>query len=239
MVGLLEQYFADLVDYGFTASMEDDLDEIAAGNEESLPWLTRFYFGPAGPTGPGPPVPAAPATGTAATTVAAGRPGSLGLKREVATYLGEIDAREVNSIPIGTDADGQEIVARVGRYGPYLQRGEDRVSIPEDLAPDELTVERAEELLAAPSSDRVLGDRPRDRAAVQVRAGRFGPYVQLGELVDGGPKPRTSSLFASMTPATLTFERGARAAAHPPGGRAPTRRPARRSWPTTASSAPI
>ncbi len=97
-------------------------------------------------------------------------------------------------------------MARVGRYGPYLQRGEDRVSIPEDLAPDELTVERAEELLEAPSSDRVLGNDPETGLPVQVKAGRFGPYVQLGELVDGGPKPRTSSLFASMSPATLTFE---------------------------------
>ena len=97
-------------------------------------------------------------------------------------------------------------MARVGRYGPYLQHGEDRVSIPEDTAPDELTIERAESLLDAPSSDRVLGEDPESGLPVQVRAGRFGPYVQLGELVDGGPKPRTSSLFASMSPATLTFE---------------------------------
>ena len=103
--------------------------------------------------------------GAATTGAPAGVDRALGLKREVDTYLGEIDAREINSIPIGTGADGQEIVARVGRYGPYLQRGEDRVSIPEDLAPDELTVERAEALLEAPSSDRVLGDRPRDRPA--------------------------------------------------------------------------
>jgi len=94
----------------------------------------------------------------------------------------------------------------VGRYGPYLQHGEDRVSIPDDLAPDELTVERAESLLEAPSSDRVLGEDPETGLPVQVRAGRFGPYVQLGELVDGGPKPRTSSLFASMSPETITFE---------------------------------
>jgi DNA topoisomerase-1 len=213
VVGLLERYFADLVDYGFTASMEDDLDAIAAGSEESLPWLTRFYFGTSEPAptngngssgdhgtanGSGTAGPAGPAV--------VGHASGLGLKREVSTYLGEIDAREINSIPIGTGADGGEIVARVGRYGPYLQRGEDRVSIPEDLAPDELTVERAEELLAAPSSDRVLGEHPETGLPVQVKAGRFGPYVQLGELVDGGPKPRTSSLFASMSPATLTFE---------------------------------
>ena len=210
VVGLLERYFADLVDYGFTASMEDDLDAIAAGNEESLPWLTRFYFGTAGPTtGDGPAAAlngaegGAP-SGVAPASVAHGR--GLGLKREVSTYLGEIDAREINSIPIGVGADGEDIVARVGRYGPYLQHGDDRVSIPEDLAPDELTVERAESLLAAPSSDRVLGDDPETGLPIQVKAGRFGPYVQVGELVDGGPKPRTSSLFASMSPATLTFE---------------------------------
>jgi DNA topoisomerase-1 len=225
VVGLLERYFADLVDYGFTASMEDDLDAIASGSEESLPWLTRFYFGTQGPSGPD----GAPANGNGNGHAGNGAGGNghagadgdgasgdehpvaghvrgLGLKREVSTYLGEIDAREINSIPIGVGSDGTDIVARVGRYGPYLQHGEDRVSIPEDLAPDELTVERAEELLEAPSSDRVLGNDPETGLPVQVKAGRFGPYVQLGEMVDGGPKPRTSSLFASMSPATLTFE---------------------------------
>ena len=141
-----------------------------------------------------------------ATVPVAGHVRGLGLKREVSTYLGEIDAREINSIPIGVGTDGQDIVARVGRYGPYLQRGEDRVSIPDDLAPDELTVERAESLLEAPSSDRTLGEHPETGLPVQVRAGRFGPYVQHGELVEGGPKPRTSSLFASMAPETVTFE---------------------------------
>ncbi len=201
VVGLLERYFANLVDYGFTASMEDDLDAIASGNEESLPWLTRFYFGTERPVGA-----EAGEDGNGNGNGQGGHGRGLGLKREVSTYLGEIDAREINSIPIGVGTDGEEIVARVGRYGPYLQHGDDRVSIPEDLAPDELTVERAESLLDAPSSDRVLGEDPETGLPVQVRAGRFGPYVQLGELVDGGPKPRTSSLFASMSPATLTFE---------------------------------
>jgi DNA topoisomerase-1 len=204
VVGLLERYFADLVDYGFTASMEDDLDAIAAGNEESLPWLTRFYFGTQDNENGHAPGAAGVAANGAPTE--GGHGSGLGLKREVSTYLGEIDAREINSIPIGTGTDGQEIVARVGRYGPYLQRGEERVSIPEDLAPDELTIERAEALLEAPSSDRVLGEDPDTGLPVQVRAGRFGPYVQLGEVVDGGPKPRTSSLFASMSPASISFE---------------------------------
>jgi DNA topoisomerase-1 len=211
VVGLLERYFANLVDYGFTASMEDDLDAIASGNEESLPWLTRFYFGAGDGDEASKPESANGTDGNGkgngnGTAAGAGQRSGLGLKREVSTYLGEIDAREINSIPIGTGSDGQDIVARVGRYGPYLQRGEDRVSIPDDLAPDELTVERAETLLEAPSSDRVLGEDPETGLPVQVRAGRFGPYVQLGELVDGGAKPRTSSLFASMSPATVTFE---------------------------------
>ncbi len=213
VVGLLERYFGDLVDYGFTAAMENDLDEIAGGREEALPWLTRFYFGrgngsggPAGGTagvGQGPHTSEEPGVG------APGGPGGtagVGLKAAVATHLGQIDAREINSIPLGPDAEGRELVVRVGRYGPYLQRGDDRASIPDDLAPDELTLDRAEELLAAPSNDRVLGDDPDTGLPVQVRAGRFGPYVQLGEAVEGGAKPRTSSLFASMSPATLTLE---------------------------------
>ena len=179
VVGLLEQHFADLVDYGLTASMEDDLDEIAGGDQDMARWLGDFYFG---------------ADGTG------------GLRDQLARNLDTIDASAVNAVPIGTAGDGQEIVARSGKYGPYLKKGEETVSIPEDLAPDELTVEKAEELLAAPSSDRVLGTDPDTGLDIQVKAGRFGPYVQLGELVDGGPKPRTSSLFASMTPATLTFE---------------------------------
>jgi DNA topoisomerase-1 len=190
VVGLLERYFTNLVDYGFTASMEDDLDGIASGSGEALPWLTRFYFGSEAPgamTSDGPAV-------------------DLGLKATVAAHLSEIDAREVNSIPLGEGSDGEQIVARVGRYGPYLQRGEDRASIPDDVAPDELTVERAEEILAAPSNDRVLGTDPENGLDVQVKAGRFGPYVQVGDLTEGGEKPRTASLFSTMDPATLTFE---------------------------------
>src|SRR5580692_6254145 len=191
VVGLLERYFTNLVDYGFTASMEDDLDGIASGSGEALPWLTRFYFGSDAPG-------AMASDGTEVDT--------LGLKATVAAHLAEIDAREINSIPLGTGTDGEAIVARVGRYGPYLQRGDDRASIPDDLAPDELTIERAEAILAAPSNDRVLGTHPESGLDVQVKAGRFGPYVQVGELTEGGEKPRTASLFASMDPATLTFE---------------------------------
>jgi DNA topoisomerase-1 len=179
VVGLLEQHFARLVDYGFTAQMEDDLDGIAGGDEEAIPWLRRFYFGN----------------------------GESGLKALVSDQLGEIDAREVNSIPIGAGIDGEGIVVRVGRYGPYLQRGEDRASVPEDMAPDELTVERAEELLAAPSGDRELGDDPDTGLPVLARAGRYGPYVQLGEMDAGSKdKPRTASLFKTMSLDTVTLD---------------------------------
>jgi len=197
VVGLLEDYFANLVDYGFTAAMEDDLDEIASGTEEQVPWLERFYFGE---HKPGAPQRAEPPSHSLAVD------GVHGLKEAVSLRLGEIDAREVNSIPLATDADGRDIVIRVGRYGPYLQRGEDRASIPDQLAPDELTLERAAELLENPSSDRVIGDDPVSGKAVMVRAGRYGPYVQLGEAADGPEKPRTASLFKTMTVSDITLE---------------------------------
>jgi len=212
VVGLLERHFGELVDYGFTASMENDLDAIADGRGEALPWLTRFYFGTAdGRTNGSKDTNGSKEPG--GSNGHAGAPGELGgdtlrlgLKAAVALHLGEIDAREINSIPIGADSNGEQMVVRVGRYGPYLQRGEDRASLADDVAPDELTDARAEELLDAPSEDRVLGTDPATGSEVWVRAGRFGPYVQLGEVVDGQAKPRTASLFASMTPAALTFE---------------------------------
>ena len=145
VTGLLEQHFGRLVDYDFTARMEDDLDRIAAGAEERNAWLARFYRG----SGDEP-----------------------GLHQLVTEHLDEIDARAVNSIPIG---DG--IVLRVGRYGPYLERGEERASVPPDLAPDELTLERAEKLLAQPNGDRPLGRDPATGREIVARAGRYGPYV--------------------------------------------------------------
>ncbi|MEA2498723.1 MAG: topoisomerase [Actinomycetota bacterium] len=179
VVGLLEQHFSKLVDYDFTAKMEDDLDMIAAGESEASPWLRKFYFGN----------------------------GQPGLKVMVSEHLDEIDAREVNSIPVGKDADGVEIIVRVGRYGPYLQRGDDRASVPEDLAPDELTIEKAEELLNAPSHDRVLGPDPETGLEVWAKAGRYGPYVQLGEMEEGSKeKPKTASLFKNMELPTVTLE---------------------------------
>lgn len=184
VVGLLERYFADYVDYDFTARMERDLDRIARGEEEMVPWLKRFYFGN-------------------------GHPGLRALVSESA--LERIDPREVNSLVVGEDPAGVPIVARVGQYGPYLVRGEDRASIPEDLAVDELTVERALELLAAPDGDRELGTDPGSGLPVLLRRGRYGPYVQLGERdPETNPKPRTASLLRSMDPAALTLDEGLR-----------------------------
>jgi DNA topoisomerase-1 len=183
VVTLLERHFPELVDYAFTARMEDDLDEIAGGSEEMVPWLTRFYFGSNGDTG---------------------------LKSLVSEHLDEIDARDVNSIFLGPDPEGVDVVARVGRYGPYLQRGDDTARIPDDLPPDELTVERALELLEAPSGDRTLGTDPESGLPLIARAGRFGPYVQLGEAGDGAERPRTASLLSTMDLGTVTLEEGLR-----------------------------
>ena len=184
VVNLLERHFADLVDYAFTARMEDELDNIATGNEQVVPWLSRFYFGADGN-------------------------GDPGLRAMVSDRLGEIDARAVNSVVIGGgDAgDGDGIVVRVGRYGTYLQRGEARANVPPEIAPDELTVERALELMQTPNQDRVLGADPDSGVPVIARAGRFGPYVQVGEAdATAKAKPKTASLLASMNLETVTLD---------------------------------
>ncbi len=178
-ITLLERHFQDLVDYGFTARMEDDLDRIATGEEEAIPWLNAFYFGNGFP----------------------------GLKDMVSQNLEAIDARDINSIPLGDDADGNPVVARVGRYGPYVMRGEDTASIPDDLPPDELTVEVALEYIAKPNDDRILGEDPDSGNLVMVKNGRYGPYVQLGEPEDGSKeKPKTASLFKTMSVDTVSLD---------------------------------
>ncbi len=172
VVALLEQHFGQLVDYDFTARMEDDLDRIAAGDEHRVEWLGRFYYGDGG--------------------------GGL---QELVSDLGAIDAREINSLEIG---DG--IVLRVGRYGPYLERDGQRASVPEELAPDELTVEKAGELLAQPSGDRELGADPETGLPLVARTGRYGPYVTEVLPEDSKEKPRTASLFKAMSLDTVTLE---------------------------------
>jgi DNA topoisomerase-1 len=184
VVNLLQTYFADLVDYQFTAAMEDQLDEIAKGSQELEPWLHKFYFGDPD-----------------ATTDLAKR----GLEQMTHEQL-EFDFAAINSIPLGVAPDGLAVAVRSGRYGPYLIHGEDRVSIPEATEPDSLSVERGLELLAAPSNDRELGIDEETGLPILLKAGRYGPYVQVGEMTDPKEKPRTASLFSTMSPETITLE---------------------------------
>ncbi|MGW6977945.1 type I DNA topoisomerase [Streptomyces sp. NPDC054932] len=196
VVNLLETHFGRLVDYDFTAKMEDDLDRIARGEAQSVPWLKRFYFG-----------------SEDATEVVPADGDHLGGLKELVTDLGAIDAREISSFPVG-----EGIVLRVGRYGPYVERGEkaeeghQRADVPTDMAPDELTVAYAEELLAAPSGDFQLGKDPVSGNEIVAKAGRYGPYV-TEILPEGTPKtgknavkPRTASLFKSMSLDTVTLD---------------------------------
>ncbi|MCX4907690.1 type I DNA topoisomerase [Streptomyces sp. NBC_00878] len=199
VVNLLEKHFGRLVDYDFTAKMEDDLDRIARGEAQAIPWLRRFYFGEGDATG--------------AAEAGNGDGDHLGGLKELVTDLGAIDAREVSSFRV----DGSDIMLRVGRYGPYVERGEkdsenhQRADVPEDLAPDELTIELAEELLAKPSGDFELGADPQSGHQIIARDGRYGPYV-TEVLPEGTPKtgknavkPRTASLFKSMSLDTVTL----------------------------------
>lgn len=200
VVNLLEKHFGRLVDYDFTARMEDDLDRIARGEARAVPWLKRFYFGEGTDNG-------------GAAEAGNGDGDHLGGLKELVTDLGAIDAREVSSFPVGSG-----IMLRVGRYGPYIERGEkdteehQRADIPDDLAPDELTVELAEELLAKPSGDFELGTDPATGHAIVAKDGRYGPYV-TEILPEGTPKtgknavkPRTASLFKSMSLDTVTLD---------------------------------
>ena len=175
VVNLLERHFPRLVDYEFTARMEDDLDDIASGEEKRDAWLRRFYFG---------------------------ADGDAGLKELVEGRLADIDAREVNTVEL----PGSDIVVRVGRYGPYLERGEQRQTLPPEIAPDELTPERAEELLVQGRQEQVLGRHPESGREIVARSGRYGPYVTEVVPEGGDEKPRTASLFRSMSLETLSLE---------------------------------
>ena len=193
VTGLLEQHFSKLVDYEFTASMEEDLDKIASGEAERVDWLRDFYYG---------------------------HDNQPGLE-ELAADLGVIDAREVNTMRLDDD-----IEIRVGRYGAYLQQGEGETrklaNVPEGLAPDELTLEKAKELLAQPSGTRELGIDPNTGFQIVAKTGRYGPYVI--EIVPepepeinpktGKPKrkkksetaAKTASLFSTMSLDTITHD---------------------------------
>ena len=195
VTGLLEQHFGKLVDYEFTASMEEDLDRIANGEEDRVAWLTRFFFG------------------------TEGNPGLEAL----AADLGAIDAQQINTMKMGED-----IEIRVGRFGAYIQlgQGDDRkfANIPETMAPDELTLAVAIELLAQPSGERELGINPENNLPLIAKSGRFGPYVtevlpepemvvdkKTGELKKprkkkDAPKAKTASLLSTMTLDTITID---------------------------------
>jgi DNA topoisomerase-1 len=183
VVNLLQMYFADLVDYQFTAEMENQLDDIADGREDLEPWLRKFYFG-----------------NPEATTELA----RLGLEH-MTHVQHDFDFAAINSIELGLANDGLAVSVRSGRYGPYLVHGEDRVSIPEATEPDSLSVEHALELLAAPSNDRQLGVDA-DGQPIYLKAGRYGPYVQVGEASDPKDKPKTASLFSTMSPESVTLD---------------------------------
>ena len=195
VTGLLEQHFGKLVDYEFTASMEEDLDRIANGDEDRVAWLTRFFFG------------------------TDGNPGLEALSGD----LGAIDAQQINTMKMGED-----IEIRVGRFGAYIQQGQgdDRkfANIPETMAPDELTLQIAIELLAQPSGERELGINPENNLPLIAKSGRFGPYVtevlpepemvvdkKTGELKKprkkkDAPKAKTASLLSTMNLDTITLD---------------------------------
>jgi DNA topoisomerase-1 len=169
---LLETHLPSLVDYQFTAQMEDDLDTISRGEAEQTAYLHKFYFGNGDP----------------------------GLKEKLKNKIEEIDARTICSIPIGKPEDGEEIIVRVGRYGPFLQQGERRASLPEDLPPDEVNIAKAVELLEqAALAEEPLGVCPETKKPVYLKVGRFGPYVQRGDM-DDEEKPKNASLMKGMVP---------------------------------------
>jgi len=195
VTGLLEQHFSKLVDYEFTASMEEDLDKIANGEADRVEWLTRFFYG---------------------------HDDVPGLEA-LASDLGAIDAQQINTMKIG-----QDIEIRVGRFGAYIQQGEGETrkfaNIPENLAPDELTLAVAIELLSKPSGERELGIEPITGYPLIAKSGRFGPYVtqkipeaelvpdkKTGELKKprkkkDDPKPKTASLLSTMSLDTITID---------------------------------
>jgi DNA topoisomerase-1 len=178
---LLERYFAHLVDYGFTATMEEALDAVARGEGEAEKWLHSFYFGN----------------------------GTAGLRELVSEdNLAKIDMSEVNKITIGTDDTGTEFVVRVWNTGESLHAGDEKCPLPADLPPDELTVEYAKELIAkGAGGPRELGVDPTTGEMVLALTGRFGPFVQLGVLEEGSKaKPPRASLFKSMDPDTVDLE---------------------------------
>ncbi len=167
---LLEKHLEELIDYGFTAQMEDDLDSISRGEQAQLDYLRRFYFGN----------------------------GQPGLKQHLANKTDEIDARDVNRVLLAEPEGEPPIYVRVGRYGPFIEQGESRASLPDGLAPEEITLEKCRELFSqASQGEEPLGVCPDTGKPVYLKTGRFGPYVQRGT-PDDDEKPQNASLLKGM-----------------------------------------
>ncbi len=178
VVRLLEDHLASLVDYQFTAQMEDDLDAISRGERQYVEYLDKFYFGN----------------------------GRAGLKQQLEHKVDEIDARTISRIPIGIAPNGEEVFVRVGRYSPFVEQGDRTASLPEELPPDEVTLEKALELIAqAEKGDEPLGTCPETGKPVFLKVGRFGPYIQRGSTEDE-EKPKNASLLKGMKPEEIDFE---------------------------------
>jgi len=186
VVDLLASHLAYLVDYQFTAKMEDDLDEISNGRASRLDYLKAFFLGDRK------------------------KGGNPGLRARVENVEGDIDPRKVCSIPLGTNENGELVEVRVGRYGPFLSCGDKRTSVPDEMPPDEMTLGKAIELLQkGGDGPKVLGTDEATGMPVFVKIGRFGPYFQLGEAKEGGKKgdkPKMASLLAGMEPETVTLQ---------------------------------
>ena len=224
VVQLLENHFAAEVDYSFTARMEDDLDEIAAGSRSRVPFLEQFWFGSDGLAqragadgagtagGDGGNGDGSGGSGGSGGDGSAGGDGTTGLTALIELAMANADPAVVNAIPLGKDAEGVEIFVRNGKYGPYIRREDETASVPEGLTPDEVTVAKALELLAAPKGDEPIGTDPASGLPVYAKSGRFGPYVQLGdaETLPEGQKPKMESLFKSMSLTDLTLDEALR-----------------------------
>jgi DNA topoisomerase-1 len=174
----MEKYFTRLVDYEFTARLEDDLDAIARGEADNQSYLKEFYFGN----------------------------GHAGLKSLVASGEETIDPREVCGLALGEDGSGNHLEVRIGRYGPFITNGTDTASLPPTIAPDEINAQKAEELLLeAAKGPTSLGEDPESSKPIYLKTGRYGPYIQLGDQEDG-VKPRMVSLLPGMKPEDVTYE---------------------------------
>jgi DNA topoisomerase-1 len=183
---LLERQLPDLVDYDFTARMEDELDTIASGDREPVPWLHDFYYGTSNGSGR--------------------RIMREGLHGLISEATEAVAPREASRIVLGTTDAGDEVAVRIGRYGAYIEIGDRRASVPDRTPPDELSMEAAIALVEqAAAGGRLLGTDPDTGLSVLLRHGRYGHYVQLGEN-GGGDKPKMASLWPSMDPDTLTLE---------------------------------